>query len=380
MIRKLSDNIVSPLGFSTEENYDAVKSGRRAGAFLENMFGLPEPFFGSLLDWESVEPLVSEEVAPSIRLTNFEKIMLLSARRAVVKAGIDASSRDVVFILSSTKGNVGLLEDNCGFEPDRVELWRSAHILGGYFGNPNEVVVVSNACISGVAAQLLAFDMMRTQGYRYAVVVGADVLCKFVVSGFQSFKALSPELCKPFDENRVGLNLGEAAASVVFEQVPDDVLSPAGTFVWRGGGNRNDANHISGPSRTGEGLYNATVLAMRNLCPDDISFICAHGTATRYNDDMESWAISRAGLSGVPTFSLKGYYGHTLGAAGVLECLLSMCAVADHSVLPTAGFETYGVAQPMTVCDRLAQSDKRAFLKLISGFGGSNAAIAFEML
>lgn len=380
MIYKLSDNIVSPLGFTTEENYEAVKSGRRAGAFRENMFGLPEPFFGSLLDWKSVDSLVSEEVMPSISLTNFEKIMLLSARRAVTRAGIDASNRDVVFILSSTKGNVGLLEDGKGFGPDRVELWRSAQILGEYFENPNEVVVVSNACISGVAAQLLAFDLMRTKGYRYAVVVGADVLCKFVVSGFQSFKALSPELCKPFDENRVGLNLGEAAASVVFEQVPDEVSLPAGTFFWRGGGNRNDANHISGPSRTGEGLYNATVLAMRNLRHDDVSFICAHGTATRYNDDMESWAIGRAGLSDVPTFSLKGYYGHTLGAAGVLECLLSMCAVADHSILPTAGFETYGVAQPMTVCDRLTLSDKKAFLKLISGFGGSNAAIAYGMI
>lgn len=341
------------------------------------VFDLPEPFFGSLLDWSSVDELVEREVAPLIRLTRFEQIILLSAKRALEAAGIDPRSPEVLFVLSTTKGNVSLLENAERFEPDRVHLWRSAQILGNYFGNPNEVVVVSNACISGVAAQLLAFDLMRMRGYRYAVVVGGDILGKFVVSGFQSFKALSSMRCKPFDENRDGLNLGEAAATMVFEKVTDSSSLLSNSFIWRGGGNRNDANHISGPSRTGEGLYNATMMATKGVDNDDIAFICAHGTATRYNDDMESWAISRAGLSEVPTFSLKGYYGHTLGAAGLLECILSISALSDGCVLPTLGYEQYGVAQPMTVCDRLTATDKPCFLKLISGFGGSNAAICY---
>lgn len=380
MIYRLSDNIVSPLGFTTEENYANVKKGVKGGALRKGTFGLPEPFYGSLLDWSAVEACVAQELTPKCTLTPFEQIMLLSAQRAVKSARIDASSSEVIFVLSTTKGNVSLLENSNGFEADRVNLWRSAQILGEYFGNPNGVVVASNACISGVAAQLLAIDLMRAQGYRYAVVVGADVLSKFVVSGFQSFKALSPELCKPFDENRVGLNLGEAAATIVLEQVADNTALPTGSIVWRGGGNRNDANHISGPSRTGEGLFNATTLAMKHIDSKQISFICAHGTATRYNDDMESWAISRAGLSEVPTFSLKGYYGHTLGAAGILETILSMCAIKDGCILPTAGHETYGVVQPMTVCNQLMPSDKNCFLKLISGFGGSNAAIAYEVI
>ncbi len=164
---------------------------------------------------------------------------------------------------------------------------------------------------------------------------------------------------------------------MVFEQVMDSSSLLSNSFIWRGGGNRNDANHISGPSRTGEGLYNATMMATKGVDKDDIAFICAHGTATRYNDDMESWAISRAGLSEVPTFSLKGYYGHTLGAAGLLECILSISALSDGCVLPTLGYEKYGVAQPMTVCDHLTRTDKDCFLKLISGFGGSNAAICY---
>ena len=377
MIQVLSDNIVSPLGFTTEENYANVKRGVTQGRLHEGLFGLPEPFFGSLLDWPQVDSLAERELSPAFRLTRFEKIILLSAKRAIGKAGIDPCSPEVLFVLSTTKGNVSLLGNDEGFEADRAQLWRSAQILGDYFGNPNEVVVVSNACISGVAAQLLAFDRMRAQGYRYAVVVGGDVLSKFVVSGFQSFKALSPSRCKPFDAERVGLNLGEAAATMVFEKVSDDASLPAKAFVWRAGGNRNDANHISGPSRTGEGLYNATMQAMKGVEKDDIAFICAHGTATRYNDDMESWAISRAGLSDVPTFSLKGYYGHTLGAAGLLECILSQSALSDGCVLPTLGYEQYGVVQPMTVSERLTSTNKKSFLKLISGFGGSNAAICY---
>ena len=377
MIQVLSDNIISPLGFTTRENYANVKSGVSMGKRHKFVFDLPEPFFGSLLDWSSVDELVEREVAPLIRLTRFEQIILLSAKRAVEAAGIDPRSPEVLFVLSTTKGNVSLLENAERFEPDRVHLWRSAQILGNYFGNPNEVVVVSNACISGVAAQLLAFDLMRMRGYRYAVVVGGDILGKFVVSGFQSFKALSATRCKPFDAEREGLNLGEAAATMVFEQVMDSSSLLSNAFIWRGGGNRNDANHISGPSRTGEGLYNAAMMATKGVDNDDIALICAHGTATRYNDDMESWAISRAGLSEVPTFSLKGYYGHTLGAAGLLECILSISALSDGCVLPTLGYEQYGVAQPMTVCDRLTATDKPCFLKLISGFGGSNAAICY---
>lgn len=216
MIYKLSDNIFSPLGDTSEENYANIKAGLKGGALRTGVFGLPEPFFCSLLDWNHVASRVAQELEPRERLTRFEQVMLLSAQRAVKAAAIDPKRADVVFVLSTTKGNVSLLEDCDGFEKKRANLWSSAQVLGNYFGNPNEVVVVSNACISGVAAQLLAFDLMRTKGYRHAVVVGADILCRFVVSGFQSFKALSPELCKPFDENRVGLNLGEAAATIVF--------------------------------------------------------------------------------------------------------------------------------------------------------------------
>ena len=211
--------------------------------------------------------------------------------------------------------------------------------------------------------------------YDAAVVIGADVLSPFIVAGFQSLKALSDEQCRPFSANRKGLNLGEAAATVVY-QVADD-----NSDGWRmlAGAVRNDANHISGPSRTGEGSYRAllSVLGSSKLTASDLACLNVHGTSTLYNDEMESIAINRAGLNAVPVNAMKGYYGHTLGAAGVLETLLSMRAVEEGKVPATRGFDELGVTNPVLVSSESFDTQKRAFVKLLSGFGGCNAAAVF---
>lgn len=381
MIVQLAHNIVSPLGFTSEENFRKVKACQTAcqaqGKLHENKWGLPEPFYGHLLDWSKVEDSFSQLPAPNIRLTSLEKISVLSAYQAIQVAGIDPSDPKVVFVYSTTKGNVSLLSDLQGFPPESVYLSYSAEVIKNYFSNPNPITVVSNACTSGVAAQLYAVDLLETQGYQTAVVIGADVLCPFIVSGFQSFKALSKERCKPFDLNRTGLNLGEGAATIILQKTEEP---SSGALVFRGGGNRNDANHISGPSRTGEGLHNAIEKALAQYDRKKIAFINAHGTATPYNDDMESWAIERSNMSQTPVNSLKGYFGHTLGAAGIIECIISSLALKEQIVLPTLGHETKGVAKEINVNRQLTSAVGDSFLKIISGFGGSNAAILYEII
>ena len=131
------------------------------------------------------------------------------------------------------------------------------------------------------------------------------------------------------------------------------------------------------PSRTGEGSYRALKVALGEVSSDKIAFINAHGTATLYNDEMESFAIERAGLSCVPVNGLKGYYGHTMGAAGIMETILSMQAIDDHNILATRGYETMGVTHPLVLSNQNQPTDKRAFIKLLSGFGGCNAALLF---
>ena len=312
--------------------------------------------------------------------TRFEKLAIKAAGEAIRNAEIDDSGDRVLFILSTTKGNVELLEHLGSCHDDRPYLWYSAQLIAQHFGNQNTPIVVSNACISGCAAQIAAYNMLQySDQYDYVVVVGAEVLSKFIISGFQSFKALSPERCKPFDANRCGLNLGEAGAAIVYARTDKPEELADSTIIMEAGAINNDANHISGPSRTGEGLLRSIRKVTKNFDTQRIAFINAHGTATLYNDDMESVAINRAGLQDIPVNSLKGYYGHTLGAAGVMEVILSSIALQRHMAIKSLGTEQPGTVQALNVCMENHEVQGDAFLKLISGFGGSNAAVLFSL-
>jgi 3-oxoacyl-[acyl-carrier-protein] synthase-1 len=295
------------------------------------------------------------------------------------EAGIDPSSERVLFLLSTTKGNVELLaeREQPRFPAARVLLGETALQVSRYFRNPNTPLVLSNACISGVSVQVAAMRLLLSGAYDSIVVMGADCQSPFIVSGFQSFKALSTELCRPFDKDRCGLNLGEAAATIVLTRKARLEVA-AEDWALRQGGICNDANHISGPSRTGEGSYRALLKALQGISSEELAFVNVHGTATAYNDEMESIALDRAGLSSVPVNGLKGYFGHTMGAAGILESLLSMEAVDDHCVLATRGFESLGVSRPVRVSNRVGVTNQRAFIKLMSGFGGCNAALLYQ--
>lgn len=374
MIVRVADNIISPLGMTSEENYAAVKAGRSMLGLHEGKWGLPDPFVASLMDRDQVEHAF-DGLACNAEYTFFEKMIILSASKAIQNAGIEAGSPKVLFILSTTKGNVFLLDDNeTGFPKERVMLGVAAHQMTGFFHNPNPPVVVSNACISGLCAQIEAMRNLESGCFDYVVVVGCDVQSAFIVSGFQSLKALSTECCRPFDAERKGLNLGDAAATIVYTRKN---AADKNDWIACRGAIRNDANHISGPSRTGEGSFRAIQAVLGGMDPDEIAFVNVHGTATLYNDEMESVAIERAGLSQVPVCGLKGYYGHTMGAAGVLETILSMQAVDDHCVVATKGFEKLGVSHPLVLWNRNQTTEKRVFVKMLSGFGGCNAAMLF---
>jgi len=373
-IRVKAYNIVSPLGLSAEANYEAVRKGASKLQRYEGKWQLPEPFVASLFDDDLLEEAFANLQTTGGSLSRFEKMILLSAEKAVADSGIDPSSKRVVFILSTTKGNVALLQQPA-HDQGIISLGHSSSMLTRHFQNPNTPIVVSNACISGVCAQIEAMRCLQTGRYDYAVVTGADEQSAFIVSGFQSFKALSDEPCRPYSAQRKGLNLGEAAATIVYECSD----APQG-WCLQAGAIRNDANHISGPSRTGEGCYRALRYVLADMEPEALACINMHGTATAYNDEMEAIAVERAGLLNVPVVGLKGYYGHTMGAAGVLETILTMRALDDGIVLATRGFDQRGVSRPIAVSCQESATHKHAFVKALSGFGGCNAAILFNKL
>ena len=382
MTTLLSDNIVSALGFTAEENYLKAKQGISGLTYFADRFGLPEPFVASAIDDKALEHAFSSlSVSSRTTYTKLEKAAIVSISDALKGADIDPSDERVLFILSSTKGNVFLLdpEEAKGYEPQQAYLWRSAELIARYFGNTNTPWVVSNACISGAAALVAAQRALCAGRYDYVIVTGADMLSRFIISGFQSFKALSQEPCRPFDADRVGLNVGEAAATLVLTEKKEDELHD-GDIVLTNGAIRNDANHISGPSRTGEGAYLALRHLLKHVDADEIAFVNAHGTATPYNDEMEAVAITRASLNQTPINGLKGYFGHTLGAAGVLESIISTRALRDRVVLKTAGFETIGVSNPLPVVTHVQPIEKLRCVNMLSGFGGCNAALLYTLV
>jgi 3-oxoacyl-[acyl-carrier-protein] synthase-1 len=368
----VADNIYSPLGATTAQNFEQVKQGISGIKKHHNLALADDPVYASLFN--------SYEISNHnlLKYSLFESLLISSIEDILAESGIRATDIKTLLIVSTTKGNISMLETNAD-DPglkDRIALHTSARLVAEYFGFVNKPLVVSNACISGIMAILTGARLIQSGQYENVVVVGADVISKFILSGFQSFQAISAEPCKPFDENRTGITLGEAAATMILSSNP----KYADRVKVLGGAVSNDANHISAPSRTGAELAQAIerTLSIAGLLPDDIDLISAHGTATSYNDEMEAKAIALAGLDKIPTNSLKGYYGHTLGAAGLIESIISIQSLKQNLILPTLGFETMGVSNPINVCTTLTSKRLKTCLKTASGFGGCNAAVVFS--
>jgi 3-oxoacyl-[acyl-carrier-protein] synthase-1 len=194
------------------------------------------------------------------------------------------------------------------------------------------------------------------------------------MSGFASFHAISREACKPFDQTRSGITLGEAAAAILISSEMRSEISIESGLI------SNDANHISGPSKSGEELSYCIQTSMQDskVAVQDIDFISAHGTATMFNDEMESKAFSLAGLNKTPVFSLKGAYGHTLGASGILESILSIECLKRNIILPSIGFDEKGVSGDILINKTAMTKELTTCLKTASGFGGCNAALILK--
>lgn len=376
MITRISDYIVSPLAMGTHENYECVRHGISNLRRYEGLWGLPDPFTASRMDDAVLLSACRETgIADAAKYTRFELMAILAAAKALQKTNIDPSKDDVLFIIASTKGNVELLYNRPDNIPEsRIYMTEAARQITSSFRNPNMPLIVCNACISGLSAQIEAARILASGRYKYAIVLGVDVLSPFVVSGFQSLKAMSDKPCRPFDEERTGLNLGEAAACIIYTIAKE----PNKYWCLYNGIIRNDAFHLSGVSKQAEGAY----LALQSVCKDynthRLAFINVHGTATMFNDEMEAVAIDRMKLNDTPIYGLKGYYGHTMGAAGVLETLISMEAVDDGTVPATLGFDEIGVSRSINISYENRTTHNSDFIKMVSGFGGCNAAALFS--
>jgi 3-oxoacyl-[acyl-carrier-protein] synthase-1 len=366
----IADNIISPLANTTEENFFKLGQNISAVKQYNNRHIAYEPFYASMFD--------DNDFKNNNNYTKFEQLLIASVDEALKQTDVNPSNKKTLLIISTTKGNISLLETK-EYDAElkkRIALHTSAKIVADHFNFIVQPLIVSNACISGLLAIITAMRFIQANQYANIIVAGADVITKFVLSGFQSFQALSNNICKPFDKNRDGINLGEGAATVILssnKKTNADIKVVSGSVS-------NDANHISGPSRTGDELYQCINIAMNDvrLTVSDIDFVSAHGTATIYNDEMEAKAIASARLEAVPVNSLKGFYGHTLGAAGLIESVISIQSLKQNIIIPTKGFKEIGVSKNINVCDKIMYAPLHNCLKTASGFGGCNAAVIFS--
>jgi len=368
-----TDNIYSPLGEKTAANMNALRQGISGIRREKKLLG-DEPVCASLFP-AGLQPLSDNEKHHD--LSFFESITLASASDALKNSGLDARDSRTGFILSTTKGNISLVEaENRQEIPESLlSLNDSADRIARALGMQGESLVVSHACISGLLAMITGMRLIQAGRYDHLVITGADLITPFIFSGFRSFQAISPNPCRPFDAARDGISLGEAAATVILS-----AEKSSDSIQLKGGAVTNDANHISGPSRTGHELALAILRALKqsNVEPEEIDFISAHGTATRYNDEMEAKAFHLAGLQEKPVNSLKGYYGHTLGAAGLLESIITIHSMKENILIPTLGFTSPGTELPVNIVKSFTSATLKRTLKTASGFGGCNAAIILE--
>jgi 3-oxoacyl-[acyl-carrier-protein] synthase-1 len=285
-------------------------------------------------------------------------------------------------VLSTTKANIEALERLSDGRPCSAAAHRHlqadllAADLAVEFGALGPVQNISNACVSGLVALLQGAKLIQRGAADAVLVVGVDHLSAFVVGGFTTLKAIDPDGCRPFDQNRRGLSPGEAGAAVLLVRAD---LAPKSAITISGWGSSNDANHMTGPSRDGAGLAQAIRAAVNTaqLQPEQIDYVNVHGTGTPYNDAMESAALRTVFGDAIPPLSgIKGMLGHTLGAAGVVETIACVLAMQEKFLPGTPRLDT--IAEGLPAC--LVKTPHHGValkhvLKLNTGFGGVNGAL-----
>ncbi len=319
-------------------------------------------------------------------------ISQIAAKEAVKNAGIkDINSCKTGFISATSVGGMDLTEKYFYslLEEDDNHRFIESHSAGNSsskvaksLGITGFVSTISTACSSAANSIMLGARMIKSGKLDRVIVGGSDCLSKFTVNGFKTLMILSETSCMPFDANRTGLNLGEAAAYLVLES--DDCVKKDNKKVLgyvTGYANANDAFHQTASSKNGEGATLAMKKALKvaDLSPKNIDYINAHGTATENNDASESVAIKRIFGDNVPDVSsTKAYTGHTLAAAAAVEAVFSVLAIQNNLVFPNLNFKTPIPETNIIPETELKEKELQHILSNSFGFGGNCSTLIFS--
>lgn len=331
------------------------------------------------------------------RHSRTDRLAALAARDAVADFDCENSSfRESGVVMASTVA--GLTEIDPGIAHDPAAWYRRgglsraasypvarvADAVGEHLGLHGPRCAVSVACASGAMAIALAANMLLDEIAPMILAGGSDALCPFTLSGFNSLQALDPDPCRPFDQKRKGLNLGEGSAVLVLETLAGAAARNAKVLVvLRGWAMTNDAFHPTAPQQQGNGLADCMrrAMEMAEVDCDEIGYVNAHGTGTPLNDIAEVKAYETAfrGRSRpVPVSSTKSYFGHCLGAAGALEAAITIAAVRRGALFPTLRL-TDPIESPRVdwLRGEVRHQPLPLAMSVSAGFGGSNTALIF---
>ncbi|MDO9464140.1 MAG: beta-ketoacyl synthase N-terminal-like domain-containing protein [bacterium] len=313
--------------------------------------------------------------------------LVMQMLKPLLKKASAIIPKDALLILATTTGEIDILEKQVLNAKDNADesalgcLLSKVQCLSG-IRSPG--IIVSAACTSSSSAIAQASAMIRSKERDCVLVVACDIVSEFVFAGFSSLMALDKDTARPFDKNRSGLSLGEAAGFVLVmskERAIQEERSIIGEIA--GWGLTNDANHMTGPSRDGSGLALAMRKALRSadISEDTVGCIAAHGTGTVYNDAMEMKAFKSVFASGtLPTYSIKGGIGHTMGAAGLVETIVALRSLREKLVPPTVNLRIADDEAEGWVSTEPDSFDNPVTVSINAGFGGVNSALVLKKL
>lgn len=386
--------IISAIGNNVEENFNALKHKKHGISRVDliNTIQRDEIMVGEI-------KLTNEELISQLNLpesNNYSRTALLgviAAKEAVANAGITDIKKYRTGIVSGT--SVGGMDKTEKYYYEYLtEKEPQKYIESHHAGDSTQkiaeqlgieeslITTISTACSSAANAILFGARLIKSGRLDRVIVGGADCLSKFTINGFKTLMILSDTYSTPFDENRKGLNLGEAAAYLVLES--DKVVEEEKKQVLArivGYGNANDAFHQTASSDNGEGATLAMEKALKvaGLKPEEIDYINVHGTATGNNDVSEGRAVINVFGENIPDFSsTKAFTGHTLAAAGAIEAVYSILALQHNLIFPNLNFKTPMKEFSMIPETELKEKEIHTVLSNSLGFGGNCSTLIFS--
>lgn len=386
--------IISAIGNTVEENYVSLVNDKMGITTIENISTVHsgEIKVGEIK--KTNQQLVDElQLSPDNNFSRTAMIGVIAAKQAVQNANISSINEYKTGLVSATSvGGMDQTETHYYdyFKDENLVKYISCHNGGDVthkiadeLGLKGMVTTISTACSSAANAIMLGARLIKSGKLDRVIVGGTDALAKFTINGFKTLMILSDGYNSPFDDNRKGLNLGEAAAFLVLES--DEVVKKENKKVLArvsGYGNANDAFHQTASSENGDGAFLAMEKALQvaHLKPEQIDYINVHGTATPNNDLSEGRAIVRIfGEENAPDFSsTKPLTGHTLAAAAAIEAVYSVLAIQNNVVFPNLNFKTPMQEFNLVPQTTLKHKNIEHVLSNSFGFGGNCSTLIFS--